>query len=97
MDHRPEILQALGNETRLRVLLALAKGNQSPMTRYRIRQITGLDRLVVKRALREACGVGLVNESPDTREGSRCKFVYSLASHPAIPGLLQIFRDMRLL
>jgi DNA-binding transcriptional ArsR family regulator len=52
LDHRPQILKVLGSESRLRILLALAKHVYAPypvwLTVYQLAKETGLDRKVVR-------------------------------------------------
>jgi len=93
MPPRPLILRIVGNESRLRILLALAKHVGDSLTVYKIAKFSGLERKVIRPHLRKLVEAELV----------RAKtygpiFVYSLnkESKP-VQRLMDLFNDTRLL
>jgi DNA-binding transcriptional ArsR family regulator len=93
MPPRPPILRIIGNESRLRILLALAKHVGDSLTVYKIAKFSGLERKVIRPHLRKLVEAELV----------RAKtygpiFVYSLNKDSTpVQRLMDLFNDTRLL
>ena len=93
MPPRPPILTIIGNESRLRILLALAKHLSDSLTVYKIAKFSGLERKVIRPHLRKLVEAELV----------RAKmygpiFVYSLNKESTpVQRLMDLFNDSRLL
>jgi len=67
MPSRPLLLRILGNESRLRILLALAQHTNDALTVYKISKFSGLERKVIRTHLPMLVGAGLVEANPSQR------------------------------
>jgi len=93
MPPRPPLLTIIGNETRLRILLALAKHAGNPLTVYKISKFSGLERKVIRAHLRKLVEAELIRA-----KALGPIFLYSL-NRESIPvqRLMDLFNDARLL
>jgi DNA-binding transcriptional ArsR family regulator len=93
MPPRPPILTIIGNESRLRILLALAKHLSDSLTVYKIAKFSGLERKVIRPHLRKLVEAQLVQAK---MYGPI--FVYSLNKESTpVQRLMDLFNDSRLL
>lgn len=93
MPHRPTLLKALGNEARLRILLALAKYRDEALTIYKIAKFSGLDRKIIKTHLSKLLQANLV-----TTKSYGPIYLYSLNNEsPQIQRLVDLFNEASLL
>ena len=93
MPPRPPILTIIGNESRLRIILALAKHLSDSLTVYKIAKFSGLERKVIRPHLRKLVEAELVQAK---MYGPI--FVYSLNKESTpIQRLMDLFNDSRLL
>jgi DNA-binding transcriptional ArsR family regulator len=93
MPPRPPILTIIGNESRLRILLALAKHVSDSLTVYKIAKFSGLERKVIRPHLRKLVEAELVQ----TKMYGPV-FVYSLNKESTpVQRLMDLFNDSRLL
>lgn len=92
MPPRPPLLAIIGNETRLRILLALGKHVGDPLTVYKISKFSGLERKVIKAHLRKLIDAELVRA-----KALGPVFLYSL-NRESVPvqRLMDLFNDARL-
>lgn len=93
MPPRPSLLTIIGNESRLRILLALAKHVDDSLTVYKISKFSGLERKVIRRHLRKLVDAELVQA-----KAYGPIFLYSL-NKESIPvqRLMELFNDSRLI
>ena len=93
MPPRPPLLTIIGNESRLRILLALAKHAGDSLTVYKISKFSGLERKVIKAHLRKLVDAELVHA-----KAYGPIFLYSLNNESTpIQRLMELFKDTRLL
>jgi DNA-binding transcriptional ArsR family regulator len=93
MPPRPLILTIIGNESRLRILLALAKHISDSLSVYKIAKFSGLERKVIRPHLRKLVEAELVQAK---KYGPI--FVYSLNKESTpVQRLMDLFNDSRLL
>jgi DNA-binding transcriptional ArsR family regulator len=93
MPPRPPILTIIGNESRLRIILALAKHLSDSLTVYKIAKFSGLERKVIRPHLRKLVEAELVQAK---MYGPI--FVYSLNKESTpVQRLMDLFNDSRLL
>jgi DNA-binding transcriptional ArsR family regulator len=93
MPPRPPILTIIGNESRLRILLALAKHLSDSLSVYKIAKFSGLERKVIRPHLRKLVEAELVQAK---MYGPI--FVYSLNKESTpVQRLMDLFNDSRLL
>ena len=93
MPPRPPILTIIGNESRLRIILALAKHLSDSLTVYKIAKFSGLERKVIRPHLRKLVEAELVHAK---MYGPI--FVYSLNKESTpVQRLMDLFDDSRLL
>ena len=93
MPPRPPILTIIGNESRLRILLALAKHVSDSLSVYKIAKFSGLERKVIRPHLRKLVEAELVQAK---MYGPI--FVYSLNKESTpVQRLMDLFDDSRLL
>ena len=93
MPPRPPILTIIGNESRLRILLALAKHLGDAMSVYKIAKFSGLERKVIRPHLRKLVEAELVET---TTYGPISVYRLNRESTP-VQRLLDLFNDSRLL
>ena len=93
MPPRPPLLTIIGNESRLRIILALAKHVGDPLSVYKIAKFSGLERKVIRPHLRKLVEAELVQA-----KAYGPIFVYRLnrESMP-IQRLLDLFNESRML
>jgi DNA-binding transcriptional ArsR family regulator len=93
MPPRPPLLTIIGNESRLRILLALAKHLGDPLSVYKISKFSGLERKVIRAHLRKLVDAELVRA-----KAYGPIFLYSL-NRESVPvqRLMDLFNDARLL
>ncbi len=93
MPPRPPLLTIIGNESRLRILLALAKHVGDPLSVYKIAKFSGLERKVIRPHLRK-----LVESELVQAKAYGPIFVYRLnrESMP-VQRLLDLFNESRML
>jgi DNA-binding transcriptional ArsR family regulator len=93
MPPRPPLLTIIGNESRLRILLALAKHLGDPLSVYKIAKFSGLERKVIRPHLRKLVEAELVQA-----KAYGPIFVYRLnrESMP-VQRLMDLFNDSRML
>jgi len=92
MPPRPPLLTIIGNESRLRILLALAKHVDESLTVYKISKFSGLERKVIRVHLRKLVDAQLVH-------AKSCGpiFLYSLnRENTPVQCLMDLFKDLRL-
>lgn len=91
---RPRVLRLLGNESRLRILLALARHErEGSLTVYKLAKVSGLERKVIQANLRPlvaADWVGVKSYGP-------IHVHYLRRDHFVVSALLEFFRHVRLL
>jgi len=58
-EHRDRLIEALGNQTRLRILLTLAKSS-TPLTIYKIGRYSGIGRSTINRNIKQLIKARLV-------------------------------------
>jgi len=93
MPPRPPILTIIGNESRLRILLALAKHLSDSLSVYKIAKFSGLERKVIRPHLRKLVEAELVQA-----KAYGPIFVYSLNKESTpVQRLMDLFNDTRLL
>ena len=93
MPPRPPILTIIGNESRLRILLALAKHVSDSLSVYKIAKFSGLERKVIRPHLRKLVEAELVQAKMYGPV-----FVYSLNKESTpVQRLMDLFDDSRLL
>ena len=93
MPPRPPILTIIGNESRLRILLALAKHVSDSLTVYKIAKFSGLERKVIRPHLRK-----LVESELVQTKMYGPVFVYRLNKESTpVQRLMDLFNDSRLL
>ena len=93
MPPRPPILTIIGNESRLRILLALAKHVSDSLSVYKIAKFSGLERKVIRPHLRKLVEAELVQAK---MYGPI--FVYSLNKESTpVQRLMDLFNDSKLL
>ncbi len=93
MPPRPPLLTIIGNETRLRILLALAKHVGDSLTVYKISKFSGLERKVIKAHLRKLLDAELIQA-----KSYGPIFLYSLNKESTpVQRLMELFKDSRLL
>jgi len=93
MSPRPTLLKIIGNESRLRILLALAKHLSDSLTVYKIAKFSGLERKVIRPHLRKLVEAELVQAKMYGPV-----FVYSLNKESMpVQRLMELFDDSRLL
>ena len=93
MPPRPPLLTLIGNESRLRILLALAKHVGDSLSVYKISKFSGLERKVIRPHLRKLVDAELVNA-----KAYGPIFLYSLnRESTSIQRLMELFNDSRLL
>jgi len=93
MPPRPPLLTIIGNESRLRILLALAKHLDESLTVYKISKFSGLERKVIKAHLRKLLDAELIQA-----KSYGPVFLYSLNNESTpIQRLMELFKDTRLL
>ena len=93
MPPRPLILTIIGNESRLRILLALAKHVSDSLSVYKIAKFSGLERKVIRPHLRKLVEAELVQAKMYGPV-----FVYSLNKESTpVQRLMDLFDDSRLL
>jgi len=93
MPPRPPLLTIIGNESRLRILLALAKHVGDPLTVYKISKFSGLERKVIRAHLRKLVHAELVQAKA---YGPICLYSLNRESTP-VQRLMDLFNDSRLL
>jgi len=93
MPPRPPLLTIIGNESRLRILLALAKHVSESLTVYKIAKFSGLERKVIRSHLRKLVETELVQA-----RAYGPIFLYSL-NRESVPvqRIMDLFNDSRLL
>jgi len=93
MPPRPPLLTIIGNESRLRILLALAKHVGESLSVYKISKFSGLERKVIRVHLRKLVAAELVQA-----KAYGPIFLYSL-NRQSIPvqRLMDLFDSSRLL
>ena len=93
MPPRPPLLTIIGNESRLRILLALAKHVSESLTVYKIAKFSGLERKVIRAHLRKLVEAELVHAKPFGPI-----FLYNLNKESTpVQRLMDLFNDSRLL
>ena len=93
MPPRPPILTIIGNESRLRILLALAKHVSDSLSVYKIAKFSGLERKVIRPHLRKLVEAELVQAKMYGPV-----FVYRLNKESTpVQCLMDLFNDSRLL
>jgi len=93
MPPRPPLLTIIGNESRLRILLALAKHVEESLTVYKISKFSGLERKVIRAHLRKLVDAELVQ----TKSYGPI-YLYSLNREiTPVQRLMELFKDSRLL
>ena len=93
MPPRPPLLRIIGNESRLRILLALAKHLSDSLTVYKIAKFSGLERKVIRPHLRKLVEAELVQAKTYGPI-----FVYSLNKESTpVQRIMELFNDSRLL
>lgn len=93
MPPRPPLLKLIGNESRLRILLALAKHLGDSLTVYKISKFSGLERKVIRTHLRKLVEAELVQA-----KSYGPIFLYSLNRESTpVRHLMELFNDSRLL
>ena len=93
MPPRPPILTIIGNESRLRILLALAKHLSDSLTVYKIAKFSGLERKVIRPHLRKLVEAELVQAK---MYGPISVYSLNKESTP-VQRLMELFNDSRLL
>jgi DNA-binding transcriptional ArsR family regulator len=93
MPPRPPILTIIGNESRLRILLALAKHLSDSLTVYKIAKFSGLERKVIRPHLRNLVEAELVQAK---MYGPISVYSLNKESTP-VQRLMDLFDDSRLL
>ena len=93
MPPRPPILTIIGNESRLRILLALAKHLSDSLTVYKIAKFSGLERKVIRPHLRKLVEAELVQAK---MYGPISVYTLNKESTP-VQRLMDLFNDSRLL
>jgi DNA-binding transcriptional ArsR family regulator len=92
MPPRPPLLKTIGNESRLRILLALAKHMSESLTVYKIAKFSGLERKVIRVHLRKLLEAELVRA-----KSYGPILLYSLNSESTpVQRLMELFNDARL-
>ena len=92
MPPRPPLLTIIGNESRLRIILALAKHVGDSMTVYKIAKFSGLERKVIRPHLRKLVEAELVHAI-----AYGPIFVYRLNRESTpVQRLMDLFNDSRL-
>jgi DNA-binding transcriptional ArsR family regulator len=93
MPPRPPLLTIVGNESRLRILLALTKHVGDSMTVYKIAKFSGLERKVIRPHLRKLVEAGFVQAI-----AYGPIFVYRLNKESTpVQSVMNLFNDSRLL
>jgi DNA-binding transcriptional ArsR family regulator len=93
MPPRPPLLTIIGNESRLRILLALAKHVDESLTVYKIAKFSGLERKVIKVHLRKLVDAQLIQA-----KSYGPIFLYSLNRESTpIQRLMELFKDSKLI
>jgi DNA-binding transcriptional ArsR family regulator len=93
MPPRPPILTIIGNESRLRILLALAKHLSDSLSVYKIAKFSGLERKVIRPHLRKLVEAELVQAK---MYGPISVYSLNKESTP-VQRLMDLFNDSRLL
>jgi DNA-binding transcriptional ArsR family regulator len=93
MPPRPPILTIIGNESRLRILLALAKHVSDSLSVYKIAKFSGLERKVIRPHLRRLVEAELVQAK---MYGPISVYSLNKESTP-VQRLMDLFNDSRLL
>lgn len=93
MPQRPPLLKIIGNESRLRILLALAKHLGDSMTVYKIAKFSGLERKVIKTHLPKLVEAKLIQTK---MYGPISLYSLNRESTP-VRHLMDLFNDSRLL
>jgi DNA-binding transcriptional ArsR family regulator len=93
MPPRPLILTIIGNESRLRILLALAKHVSDSLSVYKIAKFSGLERKVIRPHLRKLVEAELVQAK---MYGPISVYSLNKESTP-VQRLMDLFNDSRLL
>jgi len=93
MPPRPPLLKVIGNESRLRILLALAKHVSESLSVYRIAKFSGLERKVIRGHLRKLVHAELVRAKP---YGPIFLYNLNMESTP-VQHLMELFNDTRLI
>jgi DNA-binding transcriptional ArsR family regulator len=93
MPPRPPILTIIGNESRLRILLALAKHVSDSLSVYKIAKFSGLERKVIRPHLRKLVEAELVQAK---MYGPISVYSLNKESTP-VQRLMDLFNDSRLL
>ena len=93
MPPRPPILTIIGNESRLRIILALAKHLSDSLTVYKIAKFSGLERKVIRPHLRKLVEAELVQAK---MYGPISVYSLNKESTP-VQRLMDLFDDSRLL
>ncbi len=93
MPPRPPILTIIGNESRLRILLALAKHLSESLSVYKIAKFSGLERKVIRPHLRRLVEAELVQAK---MYGPISVYSLNKESTP-VQRLMDLFNDSRLL
>jgi DNA-binding transcriptional ArsR family regulator len=93
MPSRPPILTIIGNESRLRILLALAKHLSESLSVYKIAKFSGLERKVIRPHLRKLVEAELVQAKT---YGPISVYSLNRESTP-VQRLMDLFNDSRLL
>jgi DNA-binding transcriptional ArsR family regulator len=93
MPPRPPLLKIIGNESRLRILLALAKHLGDSMTVYKIAKFSGLERKVIRVHLPKLVEAELVQTK---MYGPISLYSLNRESTP-VRHLMGLFSDSRLL
>ena len=93
MPPRPLILTIIGNESRLRILLALAKHVSDSLSVYKIAKFSGLERKVIRPHLRKLVEAELVQAK---MYGPISVYSLNKQSTP-VQRLMDLFNDSRLL
>ncbi len=93
MPPRPPLLTIIGNESRLRIILALAKHVGDPLSVYKIAKFSGLERKAIRPHLRKLVEAELIQA-----KAYGPIFVYRLnrESMP-VQRLLDLFNESRML
>ena len=93
MPPRPPLLTIIGNESRLRIILALAKHVGDPLSVYKIAKFSGLERKAIRPHLRKLVEAELIQA-----KAYGPIFVYRLnrESMP-VQHLLDLFNESRML
>ena len=93
MPPRPPLLRIIGNESRLRILLALAKHLSDSLTVYKIAKFSGLERKVIRAHLPKLVEAELVQTK---MYGPISLYSLNRESTP-VRHLMNLFSDSRLL